>query len=717
MMLPYPIALDVGRRTNQRNDRRSPNTVVIDDMPLLEGDHRNNSSNSNSNSNSNSQINPAVATTKAPRASLLNPRKQPRYDHNWDESSRSSRSSESDSETDDDDDDFSVVVPTDKAKRRRIHDSEEENSIKETESEEESDTDGDDDSFIDDSRLHENEESISSPPSSVRFVHPPTTKKKKRTQVLWNTNINNSKQNSNIILDNVKSQKKRNSNTILDNVKGENKNSPTKQQRIPGGRQPLSLRKLPLQKQQQQQNQQQSKFTNRMSACKQVGKHPMDQSQEQERKNAATAATGKQDKKISIATAACQYRPKLLPIGTKIRRQYNTGWFEGEIIEASPNLCRIRYEYDEIEELYDDEEVLLGAVAYILKHSPKYKTVPIMGMRQNATAELSAIGKGTLLRKKYQEGWFSGVIVNQDCASAGTWFVRYEDGEEQAIQTEEVNMCTVAFLLHKKPEYCQDLLRLVTRGINTEISNNEEIIDLTADDDTSPTKRRASLLKPKAKRGAFDNDADTGAKKNDTPATTTKKKGGTNRKFAISKCPGSAGDVINSRSPRRSSKRSKVPPTRLADQQGKDAGGDRKSKSPPPESKAKSPQRATKSISSTSEKPSKFKKRRVVGTSIRKRYNTGWFNGEIIKTSPNKTQVQYADDEKEYLSDAGMFSVFFFRFKSCFGGHLLTLFAFTELDVAIGSYDIHTNKLRQARPGPGTRVRKRYDQGYVIFGG
>ena len=695
MMLPHTTTLDVGLISKQVDNRRSPNTVT--GMPLVEDNHNINTRNNSNESYSIKNNSSTSVTKKSPRVTLLNPQKQPRYDNNWDESTTSSSSSSSSSsESDDDDDDFSMGLPTDNAKRRRIHDSDEENDSREQSSdneieiEEESEaSDDNDESFIDDSRLQE--EAISSPPSTVRFVHQPTTKKKKRTQVLWNNDINRNKRRIN--------------NILTKDIKN------LTNQRSPGGRQPPSQRK------QQQENKQKSKFPKKMmTPCKQAGKHPKDQSQEQKRKNAATTdtVTRKRDNKTPKNTPAadCHYKPKLLPIGTKLRRMYNTGWFDGEIIEAYPSFYRVRYDYNEIEVLYDDEEVLLGAVAYVLKYSPKYKNTPIKGMGRKAT-ELSTIGEGTLLRKKYEEGWFQGVVC-QHCATTGTWFVRYEDEQEEAMKTDEVNMCTVAYLLHTKPEYCEDLLRLVIGGIDKQTSNDKAVIDLTVDDDKSPAKKRASL-KPTAKRGAFDDDAR--AKLNDTQVLTPVKKGGANKKRAASKCPGSpgVGDVINSRAARRSSKRSKVLPTGLVDRQGNDTGGDHESKLLLPESKEKSPTQAKISAPTASCKRSKFKKRRVVGTSIRKRWDTGWFNGEIIKKTATKTQVKYADNDTEDLSDEGAFKGFSFA-SSLFRKALTEIVLFTELDVAIGSYDIHTQKLRQASPGPGSRVRKRYDQGYVNLG-
>ena len=184
-------------------------------------------------------------------------------------------------------------------------------------------------------------------------------------------------------------------------------------------------------------------------------------------------------------------------------------------------------------------------------------------------------------------------------------------------------MCAVAHLLNKKPHLCQELMRFVREGTPKKESNAGAVIDLT--EEANVSLQEEQVIAP-------ENQKQVAPPKN----------------------------------------RKRVPPKR---------GTLRNN------SKTSSSTRTKVSKTGARRKISKYEKRRVAGALVRKRFDMGWFNGEIIKITENKVQVKFEDDDILYMSN-------------------------DEAEVAIASYDMHVKKARHTLPGPGTRVRAHFDQGW-----
>ena len=339
-------------------------------------------------------------------------------------------------------------------------------------------------------------------------------------------------------------------------------------------------------------------------------------------------STAKSKQRITTQQKNNTAEPNMLPpIGTNIRRKYNIGWFDGELIVSSSGASKAVYDGGDVEDLHDDEEVLVGAAAFVLKYASDFESA----IAVSAATQSRRPGVGTLVRKKYDEGWYTGQVVYQEEDKS---LVRFQDNEKECMTDEELQVGEIAHKLYTAPETCQELLRLLLHG-PSETSERKQ------------RSKRSSPRNPKPSRSLNDDQLEA------LKQGGTKKRAGSGKKRTIG-------------SPRRTSKHSKTSPGRFSDQKTDDEVD------------------SSTETATTSDDSSPYKKRRAVGTSIRKRWDTGWYSGEIIKVG-KKSKVRYDDGDEEWMSDE-------------------------ELDVAIGSHEIHT-KPPPGRPGPGTRVRKRFDQG------
>lgn len=133
------------------------------------------------------------------------------------------------------------------------------------------------------------------------------------------------------------------------------------------------------------------------------------------------------------------------PVGARIRRRYDIGgWFEGSIVHHGKGFSIIHYDDDEgqnEDEKISNEEAILGAVTYALHRLSNYPRPRV----------------GTKVRKHYEEGWYEGIVVEQNEKESN---VHFEDGEVECMSDEELQMCSAAYRLRHAPESCLDLASL-----------------------------------------------------------------------------------------------------------------------------------------------------------------------------------------------------------------------------------------------------------------
>jgi len=361
---------------------------------------------------------------------------------------------------------------------------------------------------------------------------------------------------------------------------------------------------------------------------------------------------------------------KLPPSDTMIRRHYNIGWFDGKLITSEPNASQAYYDDGQLEDIQDDEEVLVGAAAYLIKYHATHK-------KRHIPTSI-----GTQVRKKFDDFWYTGQVIahkNIRDTKKKSYRVKYqEDSDEEDMLEEEVKVCAIAYQLSVVPAQCEDMLfTLVGGGDGSNCAPVQR---------TKRRRRSSNTCSPVDPTPTATSTASSSKRKNSKLLKEIE---------SFNRVPfGTANtDIVLGK--RRSSQRQSTAPRQLETAKNEATIPRRKD----------FPGKKFRNILPTSS--TRYDARNqaplLAGTKLRKRFlvktefSTSptlqewvWYDGEVINISQRNLQtVCWSDGQKEQMDEL-------------------------ELQVAMQAYKMYANpsSSNQVCPGSGTRIRRHYSDGW-----
>lgn len=120
---------------------------------------------------------------------------------------------------------------------------------------------------------------------------------------------------------------------------------------------------------------------------------------------------------------------------TMTRKRFSDQWYEGSVEKEDGPVKTVKYSDDGTEDLLE-EEVLVNSAAYLLHHhyGDKVSRPPLY----------------TLVRKKFDEGWFNGMVIDIDRRNNQSHIFYADDVDHGYVSDEELKVMATAYFLHDK---------------------------------------------------------------------------------------------------------------------------------------------------------------------------------------------------------------------------------------------------------------------------